>query len=65
MIKIISELVLKTILEVTKFAINIQKLFRKKDVSTIKNGSESLRIFEGFFDFLSFKNIEKFEKKAF
>ena len=31
----------------------------KKDVSTIKNGSESLRVFEGFFDFLSFKNIEK------
>ncbi len=30
----------------------------KKDVSTIKNGSESLRIFEGFFDFLSFKNVE-------
>ena len=29
----------------------------KKDVSTIKNGSESLRIFEGFFDFLSFKNV--------
>ena len=27
----------------------------KKDVSTIKNGSESLRVFEGFFDFLSFK----------
>ena len=30
----------------------------KKDISTIKNGKESLRIFEGFFDFLSFKNIE-------
>ena len=30
----------------------------KKDISTIKNGEESLRIFEGFFDFLSFKNIE-------
>ena len=25
----------------------------------IKNGSENLKIFEGFFDFLSFKNIEK------
>jgi hypothetical protein len=33
-------------------------MFRKKDISTIKNGEESLRIFEGFFDFLSFKNIE-------
>ena len=32
----------------------------KKDISTIKNGSESLRIFEGFFDFLSFKNVENF-----
>ncbi len=31
----------------------------KKDISTIKNGSENLKIFEGFFDFLSFKNIEK------
>lgn len=31
----------------------------KKDISTIKNSSNSLRIFEGFFDFLSFKNIEK------
>jgi len=31
----------------------------KKDVSTIRNSSNSLRIFEGFFDFLSFKSIEK------
>ena len=31
----------------------------KKDISTIKNSSNSLRIFEGFFDFLSFKSIEK------
>ncbi|SEP60388.1 toprim domain-containing protein [Epilithonimonas lactis] len=35
----------------------------KKDVSTIKSGSESLRIFEGFFDFLSFKNVEIFLEK--
>ncbi|PQA92675.1 hypothetical protein B0A69_14530 [Chryseobacterium shigense] len=35
----------------------------KKDVSTIKNASESLRVFEGFFDFLSFKNIEEFLQK--
>ena len=36
----------------------------KKDISTKKNGSDSLRIFEGFFDFLSFKNVEKsLEKK--
>ena len=35
----------------------------KKDISTIKNGSESLRIFEGFFDFLSFKNVENFLEK--
>ena len=31
----------------------------KKDITTIKINSKSLRIFEGFFDFLSFKNIEK------
>ena len=31
----------------------------KKDITRIKNHSKSLRIFEGFFDFLSFKNIEK------
>jgi len=30
----------------------------KKDISTIKNNSNSLRIFEGFFDFLSFRNLE-------
>ena len=35
----------------------------KKDISTIKNGSESLRVFEGFFDFLSFKNVENFLEK--
>ena len=36
----------------------------KKDISTIKNNSNSLRIFEGFFDFLSFKNLEnEFEKE--
>ena len=31
----------------------------KKDISTIKNGSETLRIFEGFTDYLSFKILEK------
>ncbi|MCB4235130.1 toprim domain-containing protein [Kaistella anthropi] len=31
----------------------------KKDVTHFKNGSEKLKIFEGFFDFLSFKSIEK------
>ncbi|WP_417430205.1 toprim domain-containing protein [Halpernia sp.] len=37
----------------------------KKDISTIKNDSNSVRIFEGFFDFLSFKNVENFlEKEA-
>ena len=35
----------------------------KKDVSTLKNGSESLRVFEGFFDFLSFKNVENLLEK--
>ncbi|MCG2792862.1 MAG: toprim domain-containing protein [Weeksellaceae bacterium] len=31
----------------------------KKDITTIQNGSKSLAIFEGFFDFLSYKNLEK------
>lgn len=31
-----------------------------KNISSIKNGSKSVRIFEGFFDFLSFKNIENY-----
>jgi DNA primase len=35
----------------------------KKDISSIKNDSKSLRIFEGFFDFLSFKNIENYLEK--
>lgn len=35
----------------------------KKDISTIKNRSNSLRIFEGFFDFLSFKNVENILEK--
>ncbi|AZA66269.1 DNA primase [Chryseobacterium carnipullorum] len=35
----------------------------KKDVSTIKSNLNSVRIFEGFFDFLSFKNVENFLEK--
>jgi DNA primase len=36
----------------------------KKDISTIRNNSNSVRVFEGFFDFLSFKNLEnELEKK--
>ncbi|WP_139419271.1 toprim domain-containing protein [Chryseobacterium mulctrae] len=35
----------------------------KKDISTIKNDSNSVRIFEGFFDFVSFKNLENELKK--
>ncbi|SUX43981.1 MULTISPECIES: toprim domain-containing protein [Chryseobacterium] len=35
----------------------------KKDISTIKDGLDSLRVFEGFFDFLSFKNVETFLEK--
>ena len=30
----------------------------KKDISIITNNSNSVRVFEGFFDFLSFKNLE-------
>ena len=49
-----------------KFSIGLQyigsnnnKKNKEKDISTIKNSSENVKIFEGFFDFLSFKNIEK------
>ena len=35
----------------------------KKDVTTMKNDSNSVRIFEGFFDFLSFKNVENYLQK--
>jgi hypothetical protein len=35
----------------------------KKDISTIENGSKSVRVFEGFFDFLSFKNVENYLEK--
>ncbi|UCS95224.1 toprim domain-containing protein [Echinicola marina] len=32
-----------------------------KDITTIKNGSDEVAVFEGFMDFLSFKSIEKNE----
>ena len=35
----------------------------KKDSTTIKNDSKSVKIFEGFFDFLSFKNVEEYLEK--
>ncbi|SFI50462.1 toprim domain-containing protein [Halpernia frigidisoli] len=35
----------------------------KKDVTTMKIDSNSVRIFEGFFDFLSFKNVENYLEK--
>ena len=35
----------------------------KKDITTIKNDSKNVKIFEGFFDFLTFKNIEKYLEK--
>jgi DNA primase len=35
----------------------------KKDSTTIKNNSKSVKIFEGFFDFLSFKNVEEYLEK--
>lgn len=35
----------------------------RKDITTIKNNSNCLRIFEGFMDYLSFKQMEKFLKK--
>ena len=36
----------------------------RKDITTIKNKSNNLRIFEGFMDYLSFKQMEKALKKA-
>ena len=35
----------------------------KKDMTTIENDSSSIRIFEGFIDFLSFKNVENYLEK--
>ena len=35
----------------------------KKDITRINNHSKSIRIFEGFFDFLSFKNVENYLEK--
>lgn len=35
----------------------------KKDITTIKNDSKDVRIFEGFFDFLSFKKVENYLEK--
>lgn len=35
----------------------------KKDISTIRNNLNSVRVFEGFIDFLSFKNLENELKK--
>ncbi|MFP3834650.1 toprim domain-containing protein [Chryseobacterium sp. SIMBA_028] len=35
----------------------------KKDITSIESDSNSLRIFEGVFDFLSFKNVEIFLEK--
>ena len=35
----------------------------KKNITTIKNDSGNVKIFEGFIDFLSFKNVENFLEK--
>ena len=35
----------------------------KKDITSIKNGSKDVRVFEGFFDFLSFKKVENYLEK--
>ena len=36
----------------------------KKDITSIKNDSKDVRVFEGFFDFLSFKKVENYLKKG-
>ena len=35
----------------------------KKDITSLKNDSKDVRIFEGFFDFLSFKKVENYLEK--
>lgn len=35
----------------------------KKDITSVKNNSKNLRVFEGFFDFLSFKKVENYLEK--
>lgn len=35
----------------------------KKEITSIKNGFKDVRIFEGFFDFLSFKKVENYLEK--
>ena len=35
----------------------------KKDITSIKNNSKNVRVFEGFFDFLSFKKVESYLEK--
>ena len=35
----------------------------KKDITSIKNDSKDVRVFEGFFDFLSFKKVENYLQK--
>ena len=35
----------------------------KKDITSIKNDSKDVRVFEGFFDFLSFKKVENYLEK--
>ena len=35
----------------------------KKDITSIKNNSKNVRVFEGFFDFLSFKKVENYLQK--
>ena len=38
----------------------------KKNITSIKNDSKDVRVFEGFFDFLSFKKVENYlEKETF
>ena len=35
----------------------------KKDITSIKNDSKDVRVFEGFFDFVSFKKVENYLEK--
>ena len=35
----------------------------KKDITSIKNDSKDVKVFEGFFDFLSFKKVENYLEK--
>ena len=58
----ISELDFRISPEVLRFAIHSQNMFGKKDVTLIVNDNNlknEILIFEGFFDYLTYRNLDK------